>query len=105
MKRSSSLIRAIDGRDYQRTRVFSANTSTINTTKITPSCPEDWKEFPGEGAVDERVEMNFLLHVMKGDQTLLIIHENPQCLDIFCFIEEDVALRVSKNPVIVRVYR
>ena len=62
-----------DRSDDQRGRVF---------TSIIQTGTEVWIEFLSEGAASERVDMRPGLHIIKGDQTLLIVHKHPHLLGL-----------------------
>lgn len=68
---NQSLISLIDRTDDQRCRVF---TSIISTGT------EVWVEFVSEGAASKGVDQSCSTYIIKGDQTLLIIHKHPHLL-------------------------
>lgn len=61
----------IDRTDDQRCRVF---------TTIIQTGTEVWVEFVSEGAASKGVDQSCSTYIIKGDQTLLIIHKHPHLL-------------------------
>lgn len=63
----------IDRTDDQRGGVF---------TTIIKRGTEEWVEFLSEGAASKGVDKSCSIYVIKGDQTLLIIHKHPHLLKL-----------------------
>ena len=74
------LLSVTDRRDDQRSRVF----TTIITTWV-----EVWVEFLSEAAASKGVDKSCSINVIKGDQTLLIIHKHPHLLRLMLQRETD----------------
>ena len=62
------LLSVIDRRDNQRSRVF---------TTIIKTWTEVWAEFVSEAAASKGADKSCSINIIKGDQTLLIIHKHP----------------------------
>ena len=74
------LLSGIDRRDDQRSRVF---------TTIISTWTEVWVEFLSEAAASKGVDKSCSINVIKGDQTLLIIHKHPHLLRLMLQRETD----------------
>ena len=74
---------------------------SIVSTSIVQTGTEKWIEFLSEGAASERVDMRPGLHIIKGDQTLLIVHKHPHLLGLLSQGEEDRG--VSQSLVLISI--
>ncbi len=84
------LLSVIDSRDDQRSRVF---------TIIIKTRTKDWVEFLSEGAVSKGADQSCSINVIKGDQTLVIIHKHPHLHRLR--LQRETHWRVRKSIVLI----
>ena len=62
---------------------------------------EEWIERLTEGAASSRVDMNPGLHIIEGDQTLIIINKHPHLLELSSQREMDNRVINEYQPILV----
>ena len=84
------LLSVTDRRDDQRSRVF---------TTIIRTWTKEWVEFLSEAAASKGVDKSCSINVIKGDQTLLIIHKHPHLLRLM--LQRETDCRASTSIVLI----